>query len=107
MKILPESIVGKRLKQLSPRLLLLLSGNGENCNVLIPNVLTEAEMQNLLARFLGVGEIAARYLEKDDSWMVRDGDDPVEFSERWKLIPCQPNNRLKFNMIDKRIEYYY
>lgn len=44
-----------------------LSDTRENCNFLIQNVLLKAEMSDMLVRFVGVGKIAARYLEKDDT----------------------------------------
>lgn len=42
------------------------SSDREDCNLLIPNVLIKTEMSDLQVRFVGVGKIAARYLEKDD-----------------------------------------
>ncbi|PKI54627.1 uncharacterized protein LOC116204020 [Punica granatum] len=40
---------------------------GESCNFLIPNVLIKAEMSDLMVRYVGVGKIAARFMEKDQA----------------------------------------
>ncbi|KAK4741717.1 hypothetical protein SAY87_025305 [Trapa incisa] len=44
-----------------------LSDTRENCNFLISNVLLEAGISDLVVRFVGVGKIAARYLENSDT----------------------------------------
>ncbi|KAJ9170963.1 hypothetical protein P3X46_019021 [Hevea brasiliensis] len=44
-----------------------MSGNGETCDLVIPGVLVRDEISNLKARFVGSGQIAARFCEKDGS----------------------------------------
>lgn len=81
-----------------------LNDTQENCNFLIPNVLLKAEMSDLLVSFVGVGKIAARYLEKDDTsssicriwceWLGKQSldDDSVEVPKHDFAIITLPYN---------------